>query len=433
MFRSQHEPEEVEVFRVVNVAEHPDLRAPALSGALHQLDDGESVEVPFIYHDPNARLFVLVIPAGARGRELSERAKLLDELMKTQDDAVPAYVRHFAVVYGHRGLSRHLEEAQTMEVDVNELEPLDGAPAVADFYPALGGLIPDAASLDYADTELTPLIEGERLWVFVRVGDGDTGAFAESSSDLLIQLKLVEQVPVCVLALVDHRAGSVRRAYLNPSRSVDAPVLELLRRDFRAMVVVFDEAQHLLRTFELEAPRAGNAKLILARTEHAPACSKAGWAKAVAACRLAPPPSAAGEHPFIMREGAADAGEALRSLRELEAWSVPARVDEALLTLSVPKSMFELARRRIASDALRFGLGMSDPLLLQAVHFGLARDSKSLVAALCERFAEIVPSASEHGLDPAEVRDNLSLLERLSALHGTSTGGDLSCTMEHSG
>ena len=81
MFRSEHEPEELEVFRVVNVAEHPDLQAPALSGALHRLDDGESVEVPFIYHDPDARMFVLVIPAGARGRELSERAKLLDELM----------------------------------------------------------------------------------------------------------------------------------------------------------------------------------------------------------------------------------------------------------------------------------------------------------------------------------------------------------------
>jgi len=74
VFRPGREPLEIEVFRAVNVAEHPDLREPALSGALHRLDDGEAVEVPYVFHDPAARQFAFVIPEGARSRELSERA-----------------------------------------------------------------------------------------------------------------------------------------------------------------------------------------------------------------------------------------------------------------------------------------------------------------------------------------------------------------------
>jgi len=85
------------------------------------------------------------------------------------------------------------------------------------------------------------------------------------------------------------------------------------------------------------------------------------------------------------------------------------------------------------ADALAFGLAMSDALVLQAVRFGFGADSTSLVASLRQRFAEIVPSASGHGLSEAQVQTNLDALERLEALHGTSTAPELSCTMDHSG
>ena len=99
MFRPGRDPLEVEVFRVVNVGQHPDLKAPALSGALHRLDDGEMVEVPFVYHDPGALQFILVIPEGAEGRELTERVKLLEALIDEPSETVPSYVRHFTTVY----------------------------------------------------------------------------------------------------------------------------------------------------------------------------------------------------------------------------------------------------------------------------------------------------------------------------------------------
>lgn len=100
---------ELHVYRVVNVAEHPHLREPALRGTLHVLDDGEPVQVPFVYHDPERRHFVLVVPYEARNRELAERSSLLNVLMQEAVAAVPDYVRHFSVVYGAAGLSEYLE------------------------------------------------------------------------------------------------------------------------------------------------------------------------------------------------------------------------------------------------------------------------------------------------------------------------------------
>jgi hypothetical protein len=234
VFRTDREPLEVEVFRVVNVEEYPELRAPALGGTLHRLDDGEVVDVPFIYHDPGAQQFVLVIPDAARGRELSERAKLLDLLMKEHEEDVPDYVRHFAIVYGNRGLVHHVDDSETMDVDVAELEPVDGASVAASYYPRLAGLLPPAGFQTRAATELAPMIDDEELWIFVQVGPDDHDAFAEASSDLLVQLKTVDQLPICILALTDTRTHAVRRAYLNPVRSVDGGILELLEDDNRA-------------------------------------------------------------------------------------------------------------------------------------------------------------------------------------------------------
>jgi len=433
VFRTDREPVEIDVFRVVNVGEHPELREPALSGTLHRLDDGEVVDVPFIYHDPNAQDFVLVIPPGARSRELSERAKLLDSLMKEHDEDVPDYVRHFAIVFGHHGLASHIDDAEAMEVDVTELEPVDGTPVVASYYPRLAGLLPPAGFWDRAPTELAPLIDDDELWIFVQVAEDDHEAFTEASSDLLVQLKTVDQLPVCILALTDDNAHAVRRAYLNPARSADGRILELLRRDFHATVVVYSGQRQLLRSFRVEAPRAANAKMIIGRAELAPQALPERWEDAVDACRSTPVSVDPIEHPFILEDDAPTAAEALRRLTRLEVWSSPDRIEEALLVVSVPRTVFELSRRRVVADALRFGLAMSNQLVLQAVRFGLASDAKSLVAALTRQFDQIVSDASAQGLDDAQIQANRESLERLSLLHGTSTGRGLSCNMEHSG
>ena len=84
-------------------------------------------------------------------------------------------------------------------------------------YPPPATLLPPAEFWAHASAELALLIDDEELWIFVQVGADEHDAFAEASSDLLIQLKTVHQLPICILALTDARTDAVRRAYLNPA------------------------------------------------------------------------------------------------------------------------------------------------------------------------------------------------------------------------
>ena len=433
VFRAGCTPVEVEVFRVLNVQERPELREAALRGTLHGLEDGTSVDVPYVFHDPLARKLALVIPDGARGRERSERAKLSERLAAGEPAAVPEYARAFAVVRGSEELARFLEEPAEMEVESAELVPVDGSPVIAGRFPRLAASLPPAAFWAHTDTELAPLIDDHELWVFVQVGDAERDAFRESGCDLLLQLKTVAQVPVCILALTDTRADAVRRAYLDPSPEGDGRLLDLLRRDFHANVVVFDEQRQLVRAFRLEGPRAANAQRIVERLQNGPRYERSHWEEAAEACRRSPLPVGGFEHPFVVQNAAENASEALRNLRALERWAVPEKIVEAVEILSVPVTIFELARRRIVADAARFGLAMSDVLVMEAIRFGIAQSAAELVAQLRGRFAQTVGSACTQGLDDAEIEANWAGLERLCEVYGTSTEPDLSCTIAYSG
>jgi hypothetical protein len=100
----------VEVYRVVNVGTNPELRERALTGEIHRLEDGQQLALPFVYHDPQARKFALVIPLVLSHLELKERAKLLNELSEDSAHEVPRYVRECTTVTGTRALDTFLNE-----------------------------------------------------------------------------------------------------------------------------------------------------------------------------------------------------------------------------------------------------------------------------------------------------------------------------------
>lgn len=431
MFRSGREPLEVEVFRVVNVAEHPDLRAPTLNGALHRLEDGEMVGVPFVYHDPDAFQFILVIPEGAEGRELSERAKLLEALMREPGDEVPAYVRHFRTVYGHEGLAEQVDDHGSMEVNVRDLEPVDRTFGRAEYFPRLAGVLPRSTFVDHLATDLAVLVADDQLWLFARLDEHSMHSFSESSASLRLRLKSIEQVQVCVLTLSDASTHDSRSAFLNPDREIDAPVLELLARDGCATVILSDSEGRLVRSFRIEAPLETNARLILDRSAHAPTTTPERWSAAVEEVREALPLDCE-PHPFVTTGEPASVALALARLRLLERWSTPDRLDHALLELGVTAREIELARREIIGDAVRYGLSMTDALLADAVGFGLAQEPRSLVEAMEARF-EQTATLSDHKLSVHEVEANRAALQRQRERYGTSTGHDQSCTMEPSG
>lgn len=104
-----------EVYRSIDVSAQPELRQRMLSDEPQRAVNAVTcpggevrrVDVPVVYHDPDNRLFVLVLPESARNRELGERAALLGEIA-ADSATIPPYVRDFAVVFGTAGLNELL-------------------------------------------------------------------------------------------------------------------------------------------------------------------------------------------------------------------------------------------------------------------------------------------------------------------------------------
>lgn len=98
----------IKVYKTVNIATDPQLREAALHGALHRFEGGEELAIPFLFHDPQARKFALVLPEVLRHEELKERAQLLTRLAEDTTHTVPSYVHEATVVIGPRELERYL-------------------------------------------------------------------------------------------------------------------------------------------------------------------------------------------------------------------------------------------------------------------------------------------------------------------------------------
>jgi hypothetical protein len=90
----------VPVCRVVNTQTHPELRDRAVAGTLHRLGDGRELALPFVFHDPEARKFALVLPAALAHTELKEWARLMDAIADDTQHPVPMYVRDSTTVIG---------------------------------------------------------------------------------------------------------------------------------------------------------------------------------------------------------------------------------------------------------------------------------------------------------------------------------------------
>jgi len=104
---------------VLNVRTDPQLKVRALSGLLHDVPDGQTLAHPFVYHDPDERRFVLVVPPVLAHTAFEQSAKLLLDIAQDRTAPVPPYVRAFATVIGIDALRSNLEGVT--DVDGDEL------------------------------------------------------------------------------------------------------------------------------------------------------------------------------------------------------------------------------------------------------------------------------------------------------------------------
>jgi hypothetical protein len=113
----------VNVHTTIDAVNDPELVERLYAESLNTLPvDGAGtirVDVPLVYHDPAAEVFVLVLTDAQRHREIDERIRLLERLRADRVN-VPAYVKDFAVVFGAAGLRSYLESKAQQVLSARE-------------------------------------------------------------------------------------------------------------------------------------------------------------------------------------------------------------------------------------------------------------------------------------------------------------------------
>ncbi|NOY94485.1 MAG: hypothetical protein GXP55_25185 [Deltaproteobacteria bacterium] len=305
------------------------------------------------------------------------------------------------------------DELEDVRTSVAELEGDEGGP-IESVIPA--PVTPPDDFLSQRDQQLAIRRIEDETWVFVRLTEGHEEAFREAT-DLLAQYVVVDGYPVVLLALLDEGTDGgrpyVRRCAVDPASEHGDAVLAALSEEFAVHVAVFGPNDHFERVLEVAASRHHNLRHILERSriDRAPEIDAS---TAMERALAAPPPVRLSGHPYVEAEPASDAKQALEAVAKLSKWSAPAKLDMALLALSIPREVVDAAFERVLRDALRFGVALPSTLASRALSFGLAADTEELVSQQIATFRALTEEG-EPSLTPTALAQNWeALLESAS-------------------
>lgn len=266
---------------------------------------------------------------------------------------------------------------------------------------------PDGFFEDRSIQMMATMPEGP--WLFVRLGEGHEEAFRDEV-ELLAQYMAIDGVPVVLLALVEWGQSRpyARRAALDPADEGDRAILEALRDGATATAAVFGPVGRFERTLEVAmGPRCANLAAILQRADRdRDADADDDAAVAMERALAAPPPLTLRGHPFQDAPPAASAKEAREALSALAKWSKPAKLDMAVLALSIPRDVVDDAFRRILDDAMKHGLAIQGPLVSRAVSLGVVPEPGEMVERLVDAFRGTARLEGCGGLDAKAVAAN---------------------------
>lgn len=93
----------VEIYTSVNAKTDSAVAARAVEGRLHDLEGEGLLAQPYVFHDPDRKVFTLVVPTVLRHRFLLERARFLESLHESGAELLP-YMVEGRVVVGTKGL-----------------------------------------------------------------------------------------------------------------------------------------------------------------------------------------------------------------------------------------------------------------------------------------------------------------------------------------
>ncbi|MDH5673690.1 MAG: hypothetical protein OEZ06_16155 [Myxococcales bacterium] len=240
-------------------------------------------------------------------------------------------------------------------------------------------------------------------------------------TDLLVQLADGAGHPVLLLTLVDPR-GPAARAPFDAADDGCRALLGRLERNFRARLICYDGGQPR-EPVELSASRESVARAVRVRIEAIGAPS--GGQLALETVMAAPPPVRNKAMPFVPSAPPPESpAAAARQVRELEAWTAPDRLDQAVLIYSVPRHVIEASSRRILRGAMAHGIALPERLIAMTIQHGIAAERRHLVSEQLRAFAKRV-EAGDNDLDAAATLRNWERLFVLAGEVDVEVGGAL--------
>jgi hypothetical protein len=326
-------------------------------------------------------------------RELAEHARVLGSVPSSLDEAILA-----PDVLEAEPLSPHddpVEEDDFAEAveEITNLGDEDGDILLEpDVSHELGLLddIPDVAAPDgFMESPVHAmagaLSEGS-FWLFAKLGEEEI-APELSQLSLLLQLSIVDEIPVVMLTLVVDGAPrpAVRRLVLLPTRTEDRAILRYLAQNFCAKVLLFSSDGIYERELEIRVDLEANAQWMLNQVERYETRTDSEEQAAIERALAAPPPVHIDGHPFGAElPRPSTAVEALEQARRLGPWVSPESRQLALAALSIPVARVEAATHTTVTAAVGFGVATSVDLLSHAVELGLLRGLGPAVAKMIE-------------------------------------------------
>jgi hypothetical protein len=248
----------------------------------------------------------------------------------------------------------------------------------------------------------------EELWLCVAIDQGHLDAFGHEA-ELLLQLVEVEGHPVVLLSWVGAHQH-VARLLLDGDAATTRQLLSRLEQGFRFQAALYLGGQ-LRMVRGVSAPRESNARAVLAKLAGR-SKSRSSFVAVRQQVLREPPPVRDETMPFLPSKAQpATTSSVLAALQQLERWTEPDKLEQALLLYSVPQHVLEAGIRRLLRVAVGFGMALSQRLLELAISHKLASDRGQLVTEQLAAFRQRI----ERGQNDLDAVATLRNWERLFA------------------
>jgi len=253
----------VQVYDSVNVATDPHLKDPALAGALHRFETGDKLAIPFVYHDPKAHKFALVVPNELRHELLRLRSKLLIELAEDDNSPIPGYAAEATVVVGITALGTYLA-AKPASAALGEIAEREKAVGERD-----AGISARESKLEEAsrDVEIKTDALGQREARLLARAEAVTRredelrVYAEELEAARADVRMQEQELESRMEIMQERESALTKLAESGATAIvdaaDDDIVELVDDEVEEMAEVLDDASDVVMAEVLDGNTLG--------------------------------------------------------------------------------------------------------------------------------------------------------------------------------